>query len=410
VQLTRAYKERILDGARGWEDKMAVVGVIDLLGLAQRLGDHLHEIGSIYRCILVDEVQDFGNVELEIVRALVAPAENDLFLCGDAAQAVTSKFQCFRDAGVMVSPARSRRLSLNYRNSRDVLTAAYRVLFQNMTVEMLDREDLEILDPEYSAFTGSTPLMLRADSFARELPAAIAFVRERLADLPEGKACIAVCGYSLFELSAFGRSIDLPVLDGSTSLEAGHVFLSDLEQTKGFEFDVVCIVNCSQGTVPDAAAPEEELYRDLARLYVAMTRAKTDLVVSWSGEASQFLRNAKETFLEADWSDYVGDEPIKEIDVPTRLEALRSEGAKPSWRVLSGDEFLYTQDGIGLSVDFIAKIRQLVDGRGLRRMDQSLRWKTMGAAIDTVSRDSRARNLWGPEGTRQLQELARRLG
>jgi hypothetical protein len=40
---------------------------------------------------------------------------------------VTFKLQRLGDAGISVSGARSRQLALNYRNSRDVLAAAYEV-------------------------------------------------------------------------------------------------------------------------------------------------------------------------------------------------------------------------------------------------------------------------------------------
>ena len=52
---------------------------------------------------MVDEAQDFGTAELTIIRKLTQPKENDIFLCGDAAQQVNPKaefltfwYQCKR--------------------------------------------------------------------------------------------------------------------------------------------------------------------------------------------------------------------------------------------------------------------------------------------------------------------------
>ena len=59
--------------------------------------------------------------------------------------------------------------------------------------------------------------------------------------------------------------------------------LSDLEQTKGYEFDLMIIVNCSKGSFPPDHIEEEENL-DMVQLYVAMTRAKEDLIISFSGE------------------------------------------------------------------------------------------------------------------------------
>ena len=37
-----------------------------------------------------------------------------------------------------------------------------------------------------------------------------------------------------------------PFLDGSNKLTEGNIFISDLEQIKGFEFDIVIIINCNK--------------------------------------------------------------------------------------------------------------------------------------------------------------------
>jgi hypothetical protein len=410
VHLPRAYREMVLEGGRGWEEKMSVVGVVDALGLAQALIEYLPLIHPRYRCVLVDEVQDFGNVELEIISALVAPGENDVFLCGDAAQAVTTKYQRLKDVGILIPAARSRRLSQNYRNSSDVLGAAYQVLMNNLSDDLLDREDLDILDPEFSAFSGTTPLLLEANDLSVELRGALALGRERIENHADAKGCIAVCGFSLFELTRYGEMLGLPVLNGTTSLDYGSLFLSDLAQTKGFEFDLVCIVNCTEGVLPDRTAPEEERYRDLAMLYVAMTRAKTDLVLSWSGAPSPLLRGAEAKLLAGSWDEYVPDlAMLTHVPVPQHLDAYRDGNHRKPWRDMTAEEFLYSESAIGVSVELSAKMRALVTGRGVKKRDLQLQWARLGQAADSFRRDARCRNLWGPEVGRQFAELVARL-
>jgi len=410
VVLPPAFRQRILEGTRGWEDKMAVVGVMDTLGLAQALASELPYIKPRYRCVLVDEFQDFGNVELEIVRALVPPGENDLLLCGDAAQAVTTKFQRLRDVGISIPPSRSRRLTQNYRNSRDVLAAAHEVLMNNLSEDLLNRDDIEILDPEFSTFSGTTPLLLTAPDLGTELRGALATARETTSGSPNAKVCIAVCGYSLYELTRYGSQVGLSVLDGSASLDVGALFLSDLAQTKGFEFDLVCIVNCADGILPDRAAPEEEQYRDLATLYVAMTRAKTDLILSWSGAPSRFLIGAEEKFYTASWSDYVKElHTLPQVPVPKHIDAFRNGHYRKPWDTMTGEQFLYSEHAIGVSTELSAKLRDLVDGKGLRKGNQPLKWQRLAAALDSYRTNPQSRPLWGPEVGRQLIELAERL-
>jgi hypothetical protein len=410
VPLSPAFREGVMKGAEGWAEKMDVVGVRDLLALAQAVAERTDKIRSVYRCALVDEVQDLGNVELRIVRALVEAGENDLFFTGDAAQAVTSKYQSLQEIGIEIPAARSRRLGLNYRNSREILEIASAILMDHMTEEMQDREDLPILHPEYSQASGSTPLLLEAGSVAAELSAAIQLANERVSRSPEVKVCIAVCGHSHYELRHYGAEIGIPVLDGSIDVDQGSVFLSDLEQTKGFEFDLVCIVNCSHRVIPDGGAPDSERFRDLARFYVAMTRAKTDLVLSWSGAPSVFVKGRGDQLLEGKWSDYIDLGNAKAVRAPTFLADLHDASADHDWRKMTGASFLLSKHAPGVSIELSSKIRQLVDGRGLKKGSESLKWQTMGRAAEDYSRQpSSARRQWGPEVGKQFEDLISRL-
>ena len=74
---------------------MHAVGVSDYLGLTAALFKHRQNISPKYRAIIVDEAQDFGTTELELLRHLVAPGKNDMFFCGDLAQHILPKHQNF---------------------------------------------------------------------------------------------------------------------------------------------------------------------------------------------------------------------------------------------------------------------------------------------------------------------------
>ncbi len=410
IPLSNEFRSDVLKGLRKWEEMMDCCGLIDSVGIAQELAMNLNRIECRYRCVLVDEVQDFGSVELQIIRAVATQAENDLFLCGDAAQAVTTKHQSFKEAGISDHSTRSRTLNLNYRNSRDVLDAAHKTLLRSMTEEMLDREDLEILDPEYSAFSDTVPLLAEGRSLAHEIGCAFSMAGERIADDESAKVCIAFCGFTLFELTEYGKIVGLPVLDGTTSMDAGPLFLSDLEQTKGFEFDTVIVVNCSAGTFPDQYAPEDERFRDLARLYVAMTRARKQLVVSFSGEPSAFFGREPESFLHSTWSEYVADSAIlPTLQVPRTLDDLRDGSFQISWREMTGEQFLRTPDARGASNELIKKIRLLADGRGLIHQKSQKRFRTIGEAALAWHNVPLSRQLWGPSVGAQFEALTRTL-
>ena len=80
--------------------------------VADALGTH----GPQYRHIVVDEEQDLGPAELRLLRALVAPGPDDLFLCADPGQRIFRARSSWLSSGIDVR-GRSSRLRINYRTS-----------------------------------------------------------------------------------------------------------------------------------------------------------------------------------------------------------------------------------------------------------------------------------------------------
>jgi superfamily I DNA and RNA helicase len=126
--LDKPYRSLMLKGLSCWEQKMQPVGVTDYLGISSALSHHIDKIKPGYRCVLVDESQDFGTTELALIRKLVKKAMNDIFLSGDAAQKISYKYQSLPKAGIDIHKSRSSSILKNYRNSREILQFAHSVL------------------------------------------------------------------------------------------------------------------------------------------------------------------------------------------------------------------------------------------------------------------------------------------
>lgn len=406
-QLSEEFKKLILLGLNGWEDKMQFVGVVDYLGLSEALYRHIDKIKPEYRCILVDEMQDFGTIELDIIRRLVSKQENDLFLCGDIAQQVYTKHHKLKLAGIEVT-GRSFTIKKNYRNSREILEAAYDVLSKNVDLEKLKSEDFEILEPEYANFSSPKPLLVKASSLNEEFGACYNFVKQTLES--HQKACIALCGYSLYDIVQIGKHLELPVLDGNTSIDNHNIFLSDLEQTKGFEFDIVVIVNCNQSVIPNRSLPEGEWYRDISRFYVAMTRAKLSLMISYSRNLSAFLKKCEDKFKSWEWKDHVKNTSIPNYFIPTPMQ-IKNE-SKYEYLELTGSQFLYTRKAIGISKELMDKLTELITGtnktsRGVDGATRQVSWKTIGDALQALKGPDRpyAAQKFGLKTHREFEDL-----
>lgn len=378
VPLDKSFRKQVIDGLSAWERQMSFVGAVDPIAIASALHKYSDKIEPEYRAVLVDEVQDFGTVELSVIRRLVAEGENDLFLCGDTAQSVFTKSQDLEQANVNVRGARSMRLQQNYRNSRQILTAAYHVLIENYDRRSKGIVDLEILSPEFANFSSAAPGLFKAESMGDELDYALSYAKTVIDEAPHKKVCISFCGYVQRSVEQIGERLSLPVLNGDIDILEDRIFLSDLEQTKGFEFDTMIIVNAHAGVLPHPDLPEEESFRDLSKLYVAMTRAKTELIVSYHGNLTDFIGKNSEFFTLANWSDYSEKSGLP-VDWHIPKAEITEKIIKSDW-LITASEFLRLPEAVGLPINIQEKLLERVTGKvtfeGKQRKQKT--WKTIG--------------------------------
>lgn len=384
VPFDKVARELLIRGLEGWENKMAFVGVIDYLGLAIALHRHLNDLQQTYRCVLVDEAQDFGTLELQIIRQLVPEAQNDIFLCGDIMQRISSKHHNLKAAGIDVI-GRSKILRKNYRNSREILRAAYEILYKSMNMEDMEEEDFEILDPEYANFSTPKPLLLNALSLKEELTYSINYISEKFRDANNGrKACIAVSGMDFLAVKRLGASLQMAVLDGNVDLQSTSLVLSDLSQMKGYEFDSVCILNCSSSVLPDPNQPKDESYRDLSRLYVAMTRAKSELILSFSDKPSVFLSGCEDLFTKANWTEY---STLEETILNGYAVAPPTSKGQPLNLKITGEDYLYTKQAVGLDPRIQEQLLKTVTGIQATANQRQTEWRTIEDLLEDEKRN-----------------------
>ena len=251
-----------------------------------------------YRHILVDEAQDLHPSQWRLLRAAVAPGPDDLFIAADPHQRVYDNRVSLASLGITVR-GRSRRLSLNYRTTQEILNWAVPLL-GNEPVTGLDGEVDSLLGYR-SPMRGPAPQVTLAANRTQEL----ALLTERICSwLADG-----------IELNAIGVSARSAALvrEARTALEAAGiatvslngrgstkaVLAGTMHAMKGLEFQAVAVIGVEQGLVPasaavtpeaeDAAAHAQDLQRERCVLFVACTRARDHLYVSGTGEPSPFL-------------------------------------------------------------------------------------------------------------------------
>ncbi|PZU16062.1 MAG: hypothetical protein DI591_08840 [Citromicrobium sp.] len=409
VPITEDRRKDVLEGLGYWEKKMRDVGVVDYLSLADQLHDYIDQLRPAYSHILIDEAQDFGTTELAIARRLVSPGSDDLFLCGDIAQTVLPKHRSLTQAGIRIG--NRDRIEQNYRNSREILRAAYELLVNNLDENLFEDEGLELLDPKYANFSGPAPMALAADDLAQELGFALTYARDRMGE-GVSSVCVAFAGFTARDVQHFADRCGVRALSGLYDPAESDLVFSDLEQTKGYEFDTLLVVNCSEGAIPARGAPEEEAFRQGCKLYVAMTRARKELILSFNGAASPWLAAVSDTIGVGSWADYMQPDDVQPCGVPEVLPEIdRDNTEEDQLSDLKGADYLFTDHALGLTADAQDKLIELVDGRGAQDFKgKRIRWKSVGALAEDLGRNRQSDNLFGPKVSEEIRDnLARSL-
>ena len=170
VALDRSKRAAVWKAMERYRDRSADLGVTSFdeqLALAAAWLDHEAALGTPrpFRHVLVDEAQDLTPAHLQLLRALVEPGPDDLFLAEDSHQRIYGKKITLSHYGIQVR-GRSRRLTRNYRTTRQNLDVAFGILDPGTYEDMEGQaEEHHYVSPR----SGPEPLLLHASDRADEL-------------------------------------------------------------------------------------------------------------------------------------------------------------------------------------------------------------------------------------------------
>lgn len=305
VALGRAQRMAVWAVMEAYRAKARAAGTTDFDEKAAIAAAWLEESGETpFDHVLVDEAQDLTPSRLRLLRNLVAEGPNDLFICEDSHQRIYGQKVTLSHVGINVRGRRSRRLTLNYRTTAQNLGWAMAILSGG---EYTDLEGDAEVHGYHSARTGPTPVLLQADSMAEELDLAAELVRswlphegagEGAAAAPEAIAVLVRDRYRRDNVvtGLSERGIDLRAVD-QESAKPGKPLVMTMHRAKGLEFTHVLLFGIHEGSVPRAMKEYEiseqdrmdAMLRERSLVYVAATRARDVLAVTWSGNRSVLL-------------------------------------------------------------------------------------------------------------------------
>jgi hypothetical protein len=254
-----------------------------------------------YGAILIDEGHDFKKDWLQLIVDMVDPNTKSLLLLYDDTQSIYKRSSglgfTLKDVGVEAQ-GRTTILKLNYRNTEEILKFSFDFIDDYVSPTDEDDEKIPIVEPDTAGRHGSLPAVMQFDSFEEEARY-IASIFGRLhieRGLAWSEMCVLYChawmGNALSQ--AMERTgIPFTWLKDSASkrqFSAAHdsVKIITMHSSKGLEFSTVA--TCGIGSLGN---DEDRVQDDAKLLYVAMTRATENLLIT-SSKSSPFSEKLQE--------------------------------------------------------------------------------------------------------------------
>ena len=306
VALDRSKRAAVWKAMERYRDRSADLGVTSFdeqLALAATWLDKEAALGTPrpFRHVLVDEAQDLTPAHLQLLRALVEPGPDDLFLAEDSHQRIYGKKITLSHYGIQVR-GRSRRLTRNYRTTRQNLDVAFGILDPGTYEDMEGQaEEHHYVSPR----SGPEPLLLHATDRADELSKAAELLtvwleqdRDSEDSAPESIAILVRDRYQRDAVvnGLAQHGVEMRAVDREAA-GRGRPVVMTMHRAKGLEFRKVLLFDVSKNAIPrplrdqqySDADRDDALLRERSLLYVAATRARDQLAISWNGEASPLI-------------------------------------------------------------------------------------------------------------------------
>jgi mRNA-degrading endonuclease RelE of RelBE toxin-antitoxin system len=306
--ISRAMRKRIWDTVSHVMEKKREKGwyeYIDVLREARKwLEANPGQSLFAYRAAVIDEAQDMHQEGFKLLRALIPPAANDLFLVGDAHQRIYSRQVVLGQCGIHVRGRRSMRLQINYRTTEQIRQQALEVI-QHQQVDDLDGGIDDGRD--ISLLSGSAPVIRSFDNSTAEKEFVTSEIKRWLDNgvKPDEIAVLAPThdGLDILMKRLVAKEIPVQPLSAGVDPHNPRVQCGTMHNSKGLEFRVVFIAEANEDNLPNAWVlrqkredPDEEaayLNEQRSLLYVAMTRAREQVYITSYGPLTSFLTSGR---------------------------------------------------------------------------------------------------------------------
>jgi len=241
-----------------------------------------------YSAVIVDEVQDFNLLGVQLLHALVGDSPDGLLLVGDGQQAVYPGGFSLSEAGINVT-GRSSVLRVNYRNTAEILDLAWQVVSGDSFDDLDGTPESGSRDVQVARTGGVTIRIDQSDGTLHDVSLVTA-VRQHHCELGVRLGDMALLADTNWKACHYQRlleaeGIDCVRLEDYDGTTAERVKVGTFHRAKGLEFANVYLPGLSNQPIDRLTDEPDSTYKErleLAhrQLFVGMTRAR-DLL--WLG-------------------------------------------------------------------------------------------------------------------------------
>ena len=253
------------------------------------------------KMLVIDEFQDINDIQLDIIRAILASSQSYAIIVGDDAQNIYawrgSRVEYILNMHEEIKTIQDFQLTYNYRSSESIVAVANSLMRKIPTLSHKERMTA------ISSSTQSRPEVRYFHRFAGEVGWIVNDIQTRLAMADSaGSTAPTIAILSKynnvlfqFEEAFVQRKITCRLMTEekiNKRKKQADVILSTFHAAKGLEWDVVYIVKLHDGAFPQMKH-EEGIDEERRLFYVAITRARNHLIMTYSkGEKNmcRFLR------------------------------------------------------------------------------------------------------------------------
>lgn len=280
---------------KGWKDRQTALQ--DACSLLQnKSGETLP-----FKAVIVDEAQDMGKEAFSLLRVMIRPGANDLFIVGDPHQRIYKYKVVLSHSGIEIR-GRSRKLRLNYRTTDEIRKWAVAVL-DGCNFDDLDGGKNDLNDYR-SLVHGKKPTIIGFKTLNDE----IQYIFNWLENIGKNydtlsNICLILRTKSL--INSYARALDrlgiatYQIKNNEPDRSAiSELRIATMHRVKGLQFDSVIISGLTQNNfppqnilkdLPDRRASLSLIENERCLLHVAATRAKKEVIITYYGNPSTLL-------------------------------------------------------------------------------------------------------------------------